>query len=160
MKSVENIMLGWNKRQDQEITTIPTRIYFNISMYLSTEIRMRTSSYRNAFCITCHLDLSVTGIFPSQKVSYAEHSFQRLIQTMPACVIKDSCATQDWGHNHRNTWHNTPDSKVHGANMGPLGSSRPQMGPMLAPWTLLSGTGSGCTSVWFIGSPLYSPNNA
>ena len=31
-----------------------------------------------------------------------------------------------------------PDSKVHGANMGPPGSCRPQMGPMLAPWTLLS----------------------
>ena len=35
-----------------------------------------------------------------------------------------------------------PDSKVHGANMGPtwvIGSCRPQTGPMLAPWTLLSG---------------------
>ena len=32
-----------------------------------------------------------------------------------------------------------PDSKIHGANMGPPGSCRPQMGPMLAPWTLLSG---------------------
>ena len=32
-----------------------------------------------------------------------------------------------------------PDSKVHGAHMGPPGSCRPQMGPMLAPWTLLSG---------------------
>ena len=30
--------------------------------------------------------------------------------------------------------HDTPDSKVHGANMGPI------WGPMLAPWTLLSGT--------------------
>ena len=28
-----------------------------------------------------------------------------------------------------------PDSKVHGANMGPPGSYRPVMGPMLAPWT-------------------------
>ena len=32
-----------------------------------------------------------------------------------------------------------PDSKVHGANMGPPGSCRPQMGPMMAPRTLLSG---------------------
>ena len=31
------------------------------------------------------------------------------------------------------------ESKVHGANMGPSGSCWPQMGPMLAPWTLLSG---------------------
>ena len=34
---------------------------------------------------------------------------------------------------------NYPDSKVHGANMGPSGADRTQMGPMLAPWTLLSG---------------------
>ena len=32
-----------------------------------------------------------------------------------------------------------PDSKVHGATQGPPGSCRTQMGPMLAPWTLLSG---------------------
>ena len=32
-----------------------------------------------------------------------------------------------------------PDSKVHGPTWGPPGSYRPQMGPMLAPWTLLSG---------------------
>ena len=32
-----------------------------------------------------------------------------------------------------------PDSKFHGPTWGPPGSCRPQMGPMLAPWTLLSG---------------------
>ena len=32
-----------------------------------------------------------------------------------------------------------PAVKVHGANMGPPGTCRPQMGPMLAPRTLLSG---------------------
>ena len=37
------------------------------------------------------------------------------------------------------SFHPIPDSKVHGANMGPPESCRPQMGPMLAPWTLLSG---------------------
>ena len=35
---------------------------------------------------------------------------------------------------------NIPDSKVHGAaTWGPPGSCQPQMGPMLTPWTLLSG---------------------
>ena len=34
-------------------------------------------------------------------------------------------------------WKLVPDSKLHGANMGPPGSGRTQMGPMLAPWTLL-----------------------
>ena len=45
-------------------------------------------------------------------------------------------------HNH-STPTPDPDSKVHGANMGPTwgppGSCRPQVGPLLAPWTLLSG---------------------
>ena len=31
-----------------------------------------------------------------------------------------------------------PDSKVHGATWGPSGADRTQVGPMLAPWTLLS----------------------
>ena len=35
--------------------------------------------------------------------------------------------------------HAVPDSKVHGANMGPIWADRAQVGPMLAPWTLLSG---------------------
>ena len=34
---------------------------------------------------------------------------------------------------------NCPDSKVHGANMGPSRANRTQVGPMLAPWTLPSG---------------------
>ena len=33
----------------------------------------------------------------------------------------------------------SPDSKVHGPTRGPPGSCRPQIGPMLVPWTLLSG---------------------
>ena len=31
------------------------------------------------------------------------------------------------------------DNKMHGANVGPSGSCGPQMGPMSAPWSLLSG---------------------
>ena len=32
-----------------------------------------------------------------------------------------------------------PDSKIHGAKWGPSGANRIQVGPMLAPWTLLYG---------------------
>ena len=35
-----------------------------------------------------------------------------------------------------------PDSKVHGAYMGPPGADRTQVGLMLAPWTLLSALGA------------------
>ena len=34
----------------------------------------------------------------------------------------------------------TPDSNIHRAHMGPSGADRTQVGPMLAPWILLSGT--------------------
>ena len=34
---------------------------------------------------------------------------------------------------------NAPDNKILGPTWGPPGSCRPQMGPILAPWTLLSG---------------------
>ena len=34
---------------------------------------------------------------------------------------------------------NYTDSKVHGANMGPIWGRQDPGGPMLAPWTLLSG---------------------
>ena len=34
--------------------------------------------------------------------------------------------------------HVIPDSKVHGANMGPTAADRTQVGPMLAPWASLS----------------------
>ena len=37
-----------------------------------------------------------------------------------------------------------PDSKVQGVNMGPTWA---QMGPMLAPWTFLSGNAYMCHSV-------------
>ena len=37
-------------------------------------------------------------------------------------------------------FHRTPDNKIHGAHMGPSGADSTQVGPMLAPWTLLSGT--------------------
>ena len=40
-----------------------------------------------------------------------------------------------------------PDSKIHGANMGPSGANRTRVGPMLVPWTLLSGISS--ISGWF-----------
>ena len=40
-------------------------------------------------------------------------------------------------------WYN-PDSKVNGAHMGPSGADRTQVGPMLAPWTLLSGKAAAC----------------
>ena len=42
------------------------------------------------------------------------------------------------GHNSRRD-HEIPDNKIHGPTWGPPGSFRPQIDPMLAPWTLLSG---------------------
>ena len=40
----------------------------------------------------------------------------------------------------------SPDSKVHGANMGPTWAGKYQVGPMLAPWIVLSGSLLLCSS--------------
>ena len=39
---------------------------------------------------------------------------------------------------HYNIWGCIPDNKVHGTNMGLIWGQQSQVGPMLAPWTLLS----------------------
>ena len=44
-------------------------------------------------------------------------------------------------------------NKVHGANMGPVWADRTQVGPMLAPWTLLSGTAWKLAVQCFIAGP-------
>ena len=87
----------------------------------------------------CEGNSPVTGEFPAQRVSNAENvsiwwrhhpliyplkGSKSDIGLTPAAFIRS----------------NTPDSKVRGANMGPSGTDRSQLGPVLAPWTLLSGT--------------------
>ena len=59
-------------------------------------------------------------------------------QLHSAAISWDNCL-QKVAHKSR-AWQ-IPDSKVHGANIGPScsGSCRPQMGPVLAPRTLLAG---------------------
>ena len=42
--------------------------------------------------------------------------------------------------NHWTHWNLSQIAKFMGSTWGPPGTCRPQMGPMLAPWTLLSGT--------------------
>ena len=68
--------------------------------------------------------------FCAEKPTYPWHCWQKpeMKTDVPTCnfIIMHMCYT-------------LPDSKVHGANMGPIWGHRTQVGPMLAPWTLLSG---------------------
>ena len=62
-------------------------------------------------------------------------------------VIKVVMRLTVWSlHNAMKFWHNAfyscernPFSKVDGTNMGPSGAGKTQVGPMFAPWTILSG---------------------
>ena len=67
-----------------------------------------------------------------------DQGMSKLVQ--PDCFIARSHSIANFIQ-YRNDHSRYPDSKVHGANMGPTwaGSCRPQMGPILAPWILLSG---------------------
>ena len=57
-------------------------------------------------------------------------------QFLKAARVWDPCCMNSWAYFISNHY---PDSKVHGADMGPTWVLRPQMGPILAPWTLLWG---------------------
>ena len=62
-------------------------------------------------------------------LNFAENVLAAL---MDSINVRPKCGVGTW-------LHASPGNKIHGANMGPPGSCRPQMAPMLAPWTLLSG---------------------
>ena len=53
------------------------------------------------------------------------------------------------------TWPSSQIAKFMGPTWGPPGSCRPQMGPMLVPWTLLSGMASHITSNWPFVKPFF-----
>ena len=84
----------------------------------------------------------------------AKYCWRRIILEPPGIwkIIKFICLypqeqhafnTHDYGR-----YRNLPDSKVHGANMGPIWGRHdpggPHVGPMLAPCTLLSGLNQEC----------------
>ena len=60
-----------------------------------------------------------------------------LYREVPLCFSKLRALTDHIKRSSLNQ--NLTNSKVHEANMGPSGAHRTQVGPMLAPWTLLSG---------------------
>ena len=69
------------------------------------------------------------GVFTSSNCSYG-------LETASARQIYDPYRAVN---SHPSTIVSTPVAKFMGPTWGPPGSCRPQMGPMLAPWTLLSG---------------------
>ena len=74
---------------------------------------------------------------------YGSRAYQHIVLLM---VMQTICAWKPClptislvdGDAHTMCMQAIQDRKVHGSNMGPSGSCWPQMGPMLAPWTLLS----------------------
>ena len=76
---------------------------------------------------------SIRGLFSSCLILVSKRGSRNFVRVLISFV---ECGTR---HFDRICQGVAPDSNVHGANMGPPGSCRPQMGPMLAPWTLLSG---------------------
>ena len=57
----------------------------------------------------------------------------------PRCVIVN-CYHRGLGASQNAWYEDFPDSKFHGANMGPIWGRQDPDGPTLAPWTLLSGS--------------------
>ena len=73
---------------------------------------------------------------PSIKISF-KITHLKCYLNLPGASWGIACWIVLGKHNTNQPHYNTPDNKVHGANMGPTWG---RQGPMLAPWTLLSGT--------------------
>ena len=65
---------------------------------------------------------------------YPVYSPHKIIQKCVHVIMSS------WNHSFHTSWKNPQIAKFMGPTWGPPGSCRPQMGPMLAPWTLLSGS--------------------
>ena len=78
------------------------------------------------------------------KVNQAPYEF--------ALQIWDQC---DW----RGNWSSNKIliARFMGPIWGPSGAERTQVGPMLAPWTLLSGDGNGDGMNWYLHRPFHAP---
>ena len=86
----------------------------------------------------------VTGGFPTQRASNLELLMTTLLTTWTSFWTDNGV---DWIETHRHSSNLTQIAKFMGPTWGPTGSCRPQMGPMLAPWTLLSGYSNSLTAM-------------
>ena len=96
-------------------------------------IKMLSYQYRKSHCRDktilrpsyLHNGISYTGKTTSLYWIRAQVKWLLGGILQPMCMLSDT--------------YKFPDSTVHPANMGPSGADRTQVGPVLAPWTLLSG---------------------
>ena len=89
----------------------------------------------------CHYGY-MSIIFPHVHSCHRQSSCFEFFSLLPLMSYICSQLIQHW-YFFKPLRSNYPDSKVHVAHMGPTlvlsASGRPHVGPMLAPWTLLSG---------------------
>ena len=94
------------------------------------------------------VNVYIIAVAPQELLSISNHQelhclFSRLFRL----TTKERAASLDSLHGRSvmekfkaNLFNNVPDSKVHGANMGPIWGRQDPGGPHVGPWTLLSGT--------------------
>ena len=93
----------------------------------------------------CHLELRNKLQWKLKRNSYTliqENAFQNVVWKMAAILSRPQCVKGGIFWESRSIpWILKPSqiAMFMGPTCGPSGSCRPQMGPMLAPWTLLSG---------------------
>ena len=99
-----------------------------------------------SFCVYCW-DIMVPRTNNTSKIKfeYYHQEESRLylwdvgVTTVPPMLTTHGYTQKHRRLNFRQHLHTVPDSKLHGANMGPIWADMTQVGPMLAPWILLSG---------------------
>ena len=88
----------------------------------------KTYAVNNNWVASSILEKPLTNIFVVTVIPYTTRSSYTI------CIV----AFGSW-ESAKNRWYNYPDSNVHGANKGPTWLLSAPDGPILAPWTLLSG---------------------
>ena len=134
--SLEDLNLSWNHIRLKGAVAIGNGIKVNkdIPVLWKTWLRHDTEIL-SALQLLCVGNPPFTGGLSSLRLV-----IRSLLNKQSRChwceTLWRSCGQMD-------PFTENPDSKAHGANptWGPPGSFRPQMGPVLAPWTLLSGKG-------------------
>ena len=96
-------------------------------------------SKRGLRALSYYSDLMLSQSFQPMVAQLSKNAALPLAKILVTASCHNSKPGLNWPHSCMVVRPIIPDSKFMGPTWGPPGSCRPQMCPMLAPWTMLSG---------------------
>ena len=137
MTPCDVILLPYDKRKSPEISFIHRYLFWNSVTWNFVQNTPSLIHWKNGIHV---MDQEVVRLINlnwiHHKTNFVKYTYVTMCVTkmqLHVSIITSSMRIKTPGFIH------IQDSKIHGANMGPTWVLSPQMGPMLAPWTLLLG---------------------